>query len=306
LHLSNLESHLATVEARAQVLKLFEKLMDQTRGGPPRVLVVTSSVDPVANFREIFEQERTHIYQDSVPEVELSQCALVLSRFRRCYLPLEKPETKASEKPPEPTPEVWTSWKSYDPKHWEVTATAEFEKCEPLTPVLEELRLMWHGKEDYVGRETLARTIQFKARGYYELLWTSCTRAEKLALVQLAQEGFVNPKSRDVVAQLILKGLVIEQPKPAVFNYTFREFLRGCERNSVVHDWEQMEGTGVWFVSGRLIAGGLILGGVFYLLTQDFSFQSLLPIISGTGVFGIPIVRDLVARFSGKTPSATA
>jgi hypothetical protein len=47
-------------------------------------------------------------------------------------------------------------------------------------------------------------------------------------------------------------------------------------------------------------------GGAFYLLTQDFSVQSLLPILSGSSVFGIPIVRDFLARLSeGKSAAAS-
>jgi len=297
IHLSNLESQLTTVESRALVLRLLERLMNQTDGQTPRVLVVTSSVDPVANFREIFEKERRNTYENSVPEVELSNSALVLSRFRRCYLPLKHG--------PGTTERVWQTWQKYHPNEWRSAAEAEILTCPPLHPLLHELKGMW-GEKEPIERYRLARTITSKARAYYELLWTSCTRTEKVALIQLAQEGFVNPKSRDVVAQLVAKGLVVENPKPAVFNYTFREFLRGCELKTVVQDWEQMEGTGVWFVSGRLVSAGLILGGVFYLLTQDFSLQTLLPIVSGTGVFGIPIVRDLVARLGGKAGAGAA
>jgi hypothetical protein len=56
----------------------------------------------------------------------------------------------------------------------------------------------------------------------------------------------------------------------------------------------------VWVTAGRLIGSSMIAGGVFFLLTQDMSVQSLLPILSGTGVFGLPIVRDLLSRFTGR------
>ncbi len=55
--------------------------------------------------------------------------------------------------------------------------------------------------------------------------------------------------------------------------------------------------------AGRLVGSSLLAGGLFFLLTQDLSVQSLLPIISGTGVFGLPIVRELLARFSGGSSS---
>jgi hypothetical protein len=132
-------------------------------------------------------------------------------------------------------------------------------------------------------------------------LWTTCSRSEKLVLIQLAHEGFVNPKSKDVVTQLINKGLITEHPSPMVFNYTFRAFLRSIERSHPIAEWERMEGSGLWVVAGRLVASSMVAGGAFYLITQGFSVQSLLPIISGSGVFGVPFVRDVLARLSGST-----
>ena len=136
------------------------------------------------------------------------------------------------------------------------------------------------------------------------MLWSSCTRSEKLVLVQLAQEGFVNPKSREVVAQLVSKGLIIQRPALAVFNYTFRAYLRNIERDHIIQEWERMEGAGLWQVSGRLIASLLLASGIFFLVTQDFPVQSLLPIISGSGLFGLPLVRTIMAHFSSKAPGS--
>jgi len=42
------------------------------------------------------------------------------------------------------------------------------------------------------------------------------------------------------------------------------------------------------------------------LLTQDFSVQSLLPVVSGTGMFGAPLFRTLVAKVTGKSLDVTA
>jgi hypothetical protein len=133
------------------------------------------------------------------------------------------------------------------------------------------------------------------------MLWTSCARSEKLVLIQLAQEGFVTTQSADVVAPLIAKGIIVERPTPAIFNRTFRDFLLNIERDDVVQRWERGEGHGLWVVAGRLIGSSVILGLIFFLLTQDVSVQSLLPVVSGTGLFGIPLVRAILARLSGKT-----
>src|SRR5688572_33484895 len=72
--------------------------------------------------------------------------------------------------------------------------------------------------------------------------------------------------------------------------------LRHIEHDHVVEQWEREDGNGLWLVAGRLIGSSLIAGGLFYLTTQDFSVDSLLPVVSGTGMFGAPIVRALLAR----------
>jgi hypothetical protein len=96
------------------------------------------------------------------------------------------------------------------------------------------------------------------------------------------------------------KGLIVNEPFFAIFNRTFRDFLIDIERNEVIPQWERTEGRGLWVTAGRLIGSSVVAGGIFYLLTQDVSVQSLIPVVSGTGLFGTPIVRSFLARFSAK------
>jgi hypothetical protein len=290
IHISNLEMQLVSPAARKSVVHLLDRLLDGLQNTMPRVLIVTTSVDPIANFEDVFSEERQTTYDDPTPEVELSRSSMMLSRFRRCFLPISN----------EGAAERWTSWLSYDEKKWEDTLDREVAGYAPLVTIAAELRSVLPPKKR-LPREELVRVIGTRAEAAYQLLWTSCTRSEKLVLVQLAQEGLINPKSRSVAGRLMAKGLVANCPGPTVFNYTFREFLRGIERHQVVNQWEQMEGSGLWVMAGRLIGSSLVAGGVFFLLTQDFSVQTLMPILSGTGVLGVPIVRDLLARITGKS-----
>ena len=112
IHVSNLETQLTTDKHRAAVLELLEKLLERPDGEPSRVVVVTTSVDPIAHFQEIFTKEREGIYDDDVPEVELSRSSLLLSRFRRCYLPI------AASNRADP-------WWNYKPETWKRTLVWE-------------------------------------------------------------------------------------------------------------------------------------------------------------------------------------
>ena len=292
IHVSNLETQLVTSQSRAQVLRLLEQLMERMDDQPVKAVVVTSTIDPVSHFADVFQQERQEIYANAIPEVELNRSSLILSRFRRCYMPI------GGESP-------WELWLRYDPLDWRRTLKRELGAYEPLASIRTELEELWYERSE-VPMEELRQAVRTKAEAHYHLLWTSCTRSEKLVLIQLAQESVVNPKSRDTVEELMAKGLLVADPAPTLFNYTFRDFLRRIERSEVVQEWERGEGSGVWVISGRLLSSVLVVGGVFFLLTQGISVQSLLPILSGSGLLGVPLMKELVARMSSGGAGARA
>jgi hypothetical protein len=268
------------------VLTLLERLMDRDPGEPARVIVVTTTIDPIAHFQEIFTKEREDFYDDRIPEVQLSRSSLVLSRFRRCYMPISA----------RPGADPW--W-NYDASQWRQTLNWEAADYPPLQEVARTIEQSLASR-DQVSRAELARTFRSQALAPYDLLWESCTRSEKIVLVQLATEGFVTPRNREVVWGLINKGLIVERPRPTIFNNSFRLFLRHIERDEVVEQWEREDGNGLWVVAGRLIGSSLIAGGLFFLMTQDFTFDSLLPVVSGTGAVGAPLLRAILARVTAR------
>ena len=290
IHVSNFEAQLVAKNTRAEVFRLFELLqtrsLEKDAKERPVALIVTTTIDPSAHFMEIFHEERQEIYATAIPEIELNRWSTVLSRFRRCYI---APVAKSP----------WRSWYYYDPKKWKETLDLETSNHRLLSAVGSDLKRAWAGEES-IAMEDLRRAIRSRAQPCYQLLWTSCTRSEKLVLIQLAQEGLINPKSRDTLDELIAKGLVLRGAAPTVFNLTFRDFLQGIERTDVIQAWERMDGNGLWVISGRLVASALAIGGVFYLLTQGFSVQSVLPIISGTGFLGVPLIKNVASLLSSK------
>jgi len=58
---------------------MLERLLERGPSGVARVVVLTTNVDPVAHFAELFEEERNGIYLDATPEVELSRFATLLT-----------------------------------------------------------------------------------------------------------------------------------------------------------------------------------------------------------------------------------
>jgi hypothetical protein len=291
IHISNLEAQLVNTESRSLTLQLLERLLEKKPSQPSRVVIVTTSIDPIAHFDEIFSEEREGVYADVKPEVELSRSSLLLSRFRRCYFPLTNPSGDP--------------WWNYDSAQWRKVLHWELSGYKALSEMEADLRRAWPAGAE-VQKDDLAHAIMGRAMAAYQLLWTNCTRREKLVLIQLAQEGFVTRQSGDVLGALLAKGLIVARPAPTIFNHTFRVFLRRIERDHIVQQWERMDGNGLWVVAFRLIGSSFAAGLVFYLLTQDYSVEGLLPLLSGTGLFGVPLVRTLVARLSGRASGATA
>ena len=100
-------------------------------------------------------------------------------------------------------------------------------------------------------------------------MWRACSAAERLTLVQLAEEGLVNPNNGAAIARLLSAGLVRRGPSFRVMNETFRRFAAGAESHTVIAAWER-EGVrvpwGTIATTGVTVAFGL--AGLL-LLTQE-------------------------------------
>src|SRR4029079_495525 len=206
VHISNLETQLVAKNSRAERFRMFELLQARSLEKDVKerrvALIVTTTIDPSAHFAEIFQEERQEIYKTTVPEVELNRWSPVLSSLRRCYI---RPVGKSP----------WRSWYFYDPTKWRDTLDLETSNHRLLAAVgsdLERARVPQHS----LSMDDLRRAIRSRADTCYHLLWTSCTRSEKLVLIQLAQEGLINPKSRDTLDELIANGLVLPRAHPAL------------------------------------------------------------------------------------------
>lgn len=82
-------------------------------------------------------------------------------------------------------------------------------------------------KPEHVISEVLNR-----ARAYYRMLWSTCTQEERIALLHLAQDGFVSAP-RAVLQGLRERGLLVVpsegHPRLSLFNHSFRQFVMNLE-----------------------------------------------------------------------------
>jgi hypothetical protein len=78
---------------------------------------------------------------------------------------------------------------------------------------------------EYEKRERIIDAIRDMAQNLYYSIWSSCTRAERFLLYDMAQDGLVNSKSEKVIVSLVRKGILTPEPSLTIFNVSFSRFV---------------------------------------------------------------------------------
>ena len=90
-----------------------------------------------------------------------------------------------------------------------------------------------------ISRREALETIVSVADPYFQSLWDHCSSDEKLGLVQLEQEGVVNPKQIAAVRSLLRRGLVRMDPVLRPVNHSFGLYIsRASDRDELIR-WEK-------------------------------------------------------------------
>ncbi len=99
-------------------------------------------------------------------------------------------------------------------------------------------------------------------------LWRECTRAEKLALRQLAEEGFLNPTSIPAAGRLRERLLLRRDPAFSLVTRPFARFVLAAEMPQTIAAWEASGGQSGWArLRVPLVAMAMIVAA--YLLTAE-------------------------------------
>lgn len=149
---------------------------------------------------------------------------------------------------------------------------------------------------------TTTERVADAARAHYRSVWSLLTDEEQLALVQLAHEGFVNPKSWGIVRVLVRKGFIRFAPAARLVNKTFSEFVKTAEAPDRVTAWERADGASVWDRARNGILLLLIAGGLVLFLTQPEELTRWVGVLTAIGS-AVATVANLFGFFGG--PRAT-
>jgi hypothetical protein len=119
------------------------------------------------------------------------------------------------------------------------------------------------------------------AEPYYRSIWELCSQDERLVLIQLAEEGVVNPKRFDIVRRLHNRGLVVVEPRFDLMNRSFRQFVGSVESPERVKEWEQTSAGVSWkrFSIPLYTLAAVVVA--ILLFTQQDLFSQMLGIATG-------------------------
>jgi hypothetical protein len=70
--------------------------------------------------------------------------------------------------------------------------------------------------------------------------------SERLALYQLALDGWANPKNTAALQQLESKLLIRRMPMFRIMNMSFQRFVASAEHTSEIEQWEKEQKQSTW------------------------------------------------------------
>jgi hypothetical protein len=151
-------------------------------------------------------------------------------------------------------------------------------------------------------RAPLASLARDEDDGSHRESWRVASRAEKLALRQLAEEGYVSPAAGATVRGLMRRRLVRRAPRLEIASEGLRHFVLRAEDASTIARWEAVDGRSGLETLGRIIPVLLIGGLVFVFATQREIFNATTTIVTAATT-ALPLLLRILG--GGNAPSGT-
>jgi hypothetical protein len=153
-----------------------------------------------------------------------------------------------------------------------------------------------------LGEDQLVDEVLTRADSYYRALWTSCSRDEKLALVQLADEGLVNPANHSAIRQLMAKGLAVRDPFLRVVTTSFSRFVRAEVSPAMVAKWEARDPALHW---DSVLLMTVLGASVFLFVTQQEVAKAWMAYLTGAGA-AIPALLKMLGGLRSRASESSA
>jgi hypothetical protein len=155
-----------------------------------------------------------------------------------------------------------------------------------------------------LGRRLGEQREEGRSVGRHWRLWNRLTKREKLALTQLAEEGFLNPKVSEVARSLMQRGLIRRDPAFRISDGGFPAFVAGVESHATIREWETEGVRSSWAKLRPALVLLLIFGVGFLYATQRGLFSET--VAFATAVTGaIPLLLRLFGSLGRQPESAS-
>ena len=126
---------------------------------------------------------------------------------------------------------------------------------------------------------------QGSAKAQFLTIWLQCTRAEKLVLRQLAEEGFINPHNEEVIRNLGRRELIYRAPALQLMSMDFKQFVLRAESPQTIARWEGETEASWWSGLQTPLSVGLIIVAAFFFITQQELFTTMVALLGTFGAF---------------------
>jgi hypothetical protein len=181
------------------------------------------------------------------------------------------------------------------------------EECR-YTPQLRKIglgMLQSHPEDGGLSKGQFVDVLLDRADSYYRVLWSTCTKEERLVLYQLALDGWVNPKNGRAIQQLQRRGIIRRGSGYRLMNDSLRRFVHNAERPEEVAKWEQEEGNSGWSAMKLALGTGLMMCGAWLIYAQQDIFQLGIGYLTALGTASSAVI-GLTRNLKGKGGAAAS
>ncbi|MCI0719389.1 MAG: hypothetical protein L0338_10545, partial [Acidobacteria bacterium] len=148
----------------------------------------------------------------------------------------------------------------------------------------------------YVRREAAAGVQGGEAsEAYYRALWACCSRDEKIALHDLAVDGFLNDRNPGIPS-LLRNQMILRQPAPRLLSEGFRQFVAEEGQMENIQQWLLEGGQGNWGALKWVLLASVVTVGLILFVAQRQIFDTGVLFVTaiGGGLAGIAKLLDLI------------
>ncbi len=154
------------------------------------------------------------------------------------------------------------------------------------------------GINNPLTEEDIILRIESLAHVYYNSIWSSLSEEEQYILYDIAQDGLVNLKNREVLTMLLNKGLLIYENRFRMMNESFRNFvLSEVSADDALELERKVKETGSWNYFRTPVVIILITIALFIFITQEETYNNIIAFIT-TFAAGIPILFRLIGMIT--------